>query len=121
MVASSVPLIDNCVITIVGPRGRGKSYLVNQLLESSWNDFDSVTIFCPSLDVNDDYWTPYLRNAKNVHFMSEFNAMDIDELFRRQYECKKLVVANKRTRVIEREPKECPRMLVILDDVIDSG
>lgn len=112
---------DNCVITICGPRGSGKSFLVNALLESPWNDFDMVVIFCPTLALNNDYYTKPILSSDKVHMVKDFDTSDLERLFREQEEVKEQVVAEKRGNIRTRVPTECPRMLVVMDDIIDSG
>lgn len=112
---------ENCVVSIIGPRGSGKSFLNKKLLTSEFNDFDTIIIFCPSLDVNDDYYGRELTQMENIYYVNDFNEDDLEAVFQDQYRCKKSVVANRRNKILQRQQLECPRLLVVMDDVIDSG
>lgn len=103
-------MLDNhFVMTICAPRNSGKTYFVRTLLESKMlSGFDYRIVFSPSLDLNHDY------DNVDVHRCSDVTTENIEQVFKDCVKAKK--IAND-------EPKEyrAPKVLIILDDCIDSG
>jgi hypothetical protein len=109
------------VMTISAPRGSGKSFLVKSLLRSGLDQhFKHVVVMNPSIDLNDDY-KEYLNNDRYT-LIPNFSEEDIDDLFTKQSDCMRRVRRRERDPLQKHLPKlSCPRTLLILDDVIDSG
>lgn len=120
------PFKENCVITVTGPRGSGKSFLTSHLLENKefTHDFDVIVIMSPSLDVNDDYHTKILERLKErgiLYYVVDVTMDKIEDLFDDMYKAKKLALSLKRRRIKDPQRTHCPKMLIVLDDIIDSG
>jgi len=108
-------LVENFVITMVAPRRKGKSYLIKHMLKNGlMDDFDRIKIFARSSDSNSDY--DEFRDEKDVEIYADFTQQDIEDIFLEQEKCTKSV-----KRSLDSSEWECPRTLLILDDVIDSG
>lgn len=117
------PFKDNFMMSITGPRGSGKSYLVTHLVETkAFNSrFDYIVFYSPSLDVNNDYYTPKLKKNPRVHYVADVTQESINEAFERMYECKRESLLEERSGMNQDDPLVCPKMLVVMDDIIDSG
>jgi hypothetical protein len=98
---------------IVGPRGRGKSLLIrnlllrNDMLKKVFKKPNYIIIISPSLQ-NGDY--DELEEGKNVYKIENYNHAMIDNLIQVQ---KNIIKENGRNK--------CPEILLVLDDVLDSG
>lgn len=130
----------HCVIFTAGSRGSGKSYLTGHILETPefYDQFDYIVIMCPSLPVNDDYWTPKLKNSSKVFYIHKVDEATIDDIFNQMWTTKATIVQEERTREMRQadpekyardrihmdashEDERPPELLLILDDIIDSG
>lgn len=134
--------VDHPVVTIVAPRRSGKSHLMKMILRTSFEDiYDHIILMCPSLSLNEDY-DEFIDNSKYT-FIDTVDAGIIDELFEKQSDCRKQVLKAQRAKKDKKKKKKdilfenheiemplhrdkeaeyvCPRTLVILDDVVDSG
>lgn len=120
------PFKENCVMTITGPRGSGKSYLTAHLLEKPEfiKKFDLVVIMSPSLDVNEDYHTVFLEKLKErkiLYYIVQVTSEKIEDVFDDMYKNMKEVRALKRRRIKDVQRSRCPSLLLVLDDIIDSN
>lgn len=127
-------LKEHFMMTLAAPRGSGKSFFVKQLLKSELIDrFDHIVIMCPSLDFNDDY--DDFRGLDKFRFISNVTSEIIEDLWNRQAKCKAMIRRKRRDKKKKNanDPQfsefesedpdiiECPHVLLILDDIIDSG
>lgn len=101
-------------ICIVGPRGRGKSELVRNLLMRDemfkkvfLNKHNHVIVISQSLDVDGTYDQ---INGDNVHKTSTYDPQLIWDVMEAQ---KNIITTHKK--------KKCPEVLFVLDDILDSG
>lgn len=117
------PFKPHAVITCIGPRGSGKSYMNEHIIMNRefFNRFDRIYILSPTLDVNDDYHNAFLENSDKVYYESEVTKGAIDDIFEQMYAAKKREMDTKRLHIKEKIPERCPELLLILDDIIDSG
>lgn len=98
---------------VVGPRNRGKSLLIQNLLERKdmlkevFKLPNYVIIISPNIDVNGDFDNV---KGKNVYKYDAYNPDLINHLISTQKE------------IIEKHGrKKCSEILIVLDDVLDSG
>jgi pyrimidine operon attenuation protein/uracil phosphoribosyltransferase len=101
-------------ICIVGPRGRGKSELVrnllmrNEMLKSVFlNKKNHVIIISQSLDVDGTYDQ---LEGPNIHKTNTYDAQIIHDVMDAQKEI-----------IMNTKKKRCPEILFVLDDILDSG
>jgi len=101
-------------ICIVGPRNRGKSELVRNLLMRDellkkvfMNKKNHVIIISQSLDVDGTYDE---LDGPNVHKSNVYDAQIIQDVMNAQ---KDIIMQNGK--------KKCPEVLFVLDDILDSG
>lgn len=98
---------------IVGPRNRGKSLLIRNLLlredllKKTFKKPNYIVIISPNIDVNGDFDEV---DGPNVYKYDHYNPAIVDHLMSSQAKIIK-----------EKGRKKCPEILVILDDVLDSG
>lgn len=126
------------VISIAAPTKSGKSYFVKKLLSSGLlKQFDKVHILCPSLTLNEDYEEFF--NHKKILLYPYPLQSDLEKIFNDQKELKEKMIAKRRAqtyntgKLYKKPPniqenifkkkyeRKCPKILVILDDCIDSG
>lgn len=105
-------------MVLAAPRKSGKSYFIKTFIHSKHAEtFEHIFIMCPSIDFNNDYWD--LEKDPRVQLINQVDIEVIDDLYRRQSDCKKIVI--QRQRDGDELPKVCPSTLLILDDCVDSG
>ena len=104
-------LTEHFFLTICAPRRSGKSFLIKHMLHKLLEDFDFIKIYCPSINFNDDY--DEFQDEKKVELVSNPTKSMISKVIDEHEACSKMVKKN--------EDMECPRTLIILDDMIDSG
>lgn len=98
---------------IVGPRNRGKSLLIRNLLlrkdllQKTFKKPNYVIIISPNVDINGDFDEVH---GPNVFKYDTYDPEMIENLMDRQKQ-----IINRHGR------KRCPEILLILDDVLDSG
>lgn len=98
---------------IVGPRQRGKSVLIRNLLlrkdmmKNTFKNPNYIIIISPNIDVNGDYDEV---EGKHVYKYESYDPNLIDFLIEEQ---KNIIKQCGR--------KRCPEILLVLDDVLDSG
>ena len=106
------------MLGMAAPRGSGKSYFARLLLRELFNDcFDYFIIICPSLDVNCDY--DEFRDDTRYVFYANITEHDLEKIFDHLYSIKSSMIQNQRSR--QPETKRAPRVLILFDDVIDTG
>jgi hypothetical protein len=125
-------LVDNFVMTLVAPRRSGKSWFIKSMLKQPefLERFDHIVIMCPSLKYNDDYAEFMDRDDELFTFIGDPTKAILEDLFNQQCDAKERVRAQERmlnkkksgpSALPEDDLLECPKTLVILDDMIDSG
>lgn len=103
---------DPFIMTIIAPRGSGKSFLTRTILQNGLIDnFDHIHILCPSLKFNKDYED--FKSHDKFKFHPDPSREVVEELF---YEHSKLKESLKYDDVYD-----CPDSLIIFDDCIDSN
>lgn len=130
---------ESFVFTIAAPRGSGKSHLVKESLKAGLlKKFDKIHIMSPSLSFNDDYEEFF--NDKRVYLHMTPSQDDIRKIVEEQAHLVRDDVMKRRSKTFEtgklyrkaeninsdvfkeiKKPKKPPRILIILDDCIDSG
>lgn len=118
------PLVDHAMIVAYGPRRAGKSYLFQTLLSHKpyMDQFDYISILSPSFEFNDDYYIPALVDDDRVHFLPQVDEDLINKIFESQAKCMRTVTDMRRSKVDQGDHNyTCPKHLMILDDIIDSG
>ena len=104
---------------VVGaPTDSGKSYLLIMLLRRIFVDmFDTIYILSGSIHLNTDF--DEFENVNNVILISHPTTQDLDNIIDEQELCKQeTLLKNKQA---GRTKFRCPRILVYLDDILDSG
>jgi len=101
-------LVDNFMLSIVGPRNRGKSFLVKQMityfLKNNKFKEKHIIIINPSIEINDDYM--FLTQAIKI---SETKKQYILDILNEQIDNIKMY-----------GKKKTPKILLILDDCANS-
>lgn len=99
-------------MAFIGPSRSGKSNVIkNLLLNKKYyaKAFEYIFIFCPSIDLNDDF--DDIKSSKKIK-VEKFNTFDqniIEEIFEQQVDLIK-----------EHGKKKAPDILLIFDDVFDN-
>ena len=106
---------QNFVMTIVAPRGSGKSFLTRLWLHEYNHMYDHIFILCPSIKFNDDYMD--FKDMTHVHLM-EPSIVELHNIIDAQQELKKIEKLHERQ---GGHPVQCPKTLVVMDDCIDSN
>ena len=126
-------LVDNFVMILAAPRRSGKSYFIKTLLTqpSFIERFEHIVIMCPSLKFNDDYGDFMERDDELFTFIGDPTRAILEDLFNKQCSVKERVRGQERMmkrrnkagsyHLVIEELMECPKTLLILDDMIDSG
>lgn len=103
------------------PRRSGKSYLTRAIIRREYKFHEKIIVVCPSLRFNTDYDEFKSPEWCKVHFVSDPTA-DIITAIVEQSERVQAIV---RDHNAEREPDDevwyTPRVLLVLDDCIDSA
>ncbi len=106
------------MLGMAAPRGSGKSYFARLLLRELFNNsFDYFIIICPSLDVNCDY--DEFRDDTRFVFYANITEHELEKIFEHLYGIKANMIQNRRAH--QPEKKRAPRVLILFDDVIDTG
>jgi hypothetical protein len=120
------PFVDHFYLTLNAQRRSGKSYFIRKYIEKCHKKFDQIYLFNYSVQFDLEY-RQALEKLPNVKVFSEFSIKDLEELFTKQEKCKSETI--KKNEILQKEDKynatrhyyRCPNILVVLDDVIDSG
>lgn len=105
------------VLTIIGPRGSGKSHLLKRALQSGLEkQYDHTIVVSRSLDYNSDY--DEFRGRDGYTLDSSPKASNLTKLIQQCEKAKKESEASRRRRRDDRI--YCPDVLLILDDCIDT-
>lgn len=103
---------SNFVWTIIAPRRSGKSFLIELCLESGMADlFDDIYILNPSMRFNQQYRK--LQKYDQVHLIMEPDIDFVDNLI---HEAERVKAETNGS-----QDFDSPKILLILDDLIDSG
>lgn len=109
------------VVSISASRGSGKSTLIRDLLKNVYyKTFDYIVILSPSLDVNHDYTdinNDYVKHPVKKEKEYIIKLSDVS----RFKEAIQEILTSQRDIIKEKGKKNTPKVLIIADDVIDSG
>lgn len=109
---------EHFTFTMGSARRSGKTFLVKHMLKSGLDkNYDFVIIMSPSVNLTHDF-DEFVHNEK-YYLWDEKNRSDLDSLIRRQIKVKKDVVLHQRAD--KKYPKRAPRLLLFIDDCIDSN
>jgi GTPase SAR1 family protein len=98
-----------CVCSFVGNRKSGKTYLMNQLLSAEYcNKFNYIVILNPSISLQND-WDWLTENYNGVYCFEKNFVSVVNE-----------ITESLKTIIKLCGKKECPQVLLILDDCIDT-
>jgi hypothetical protein len=105
-------MASNFVWTIIAPRRSGKSFLIELCLESGMADlFDQIYILNPSMRFNQQYRG--LNKFEHVHLIMEPDIAFVENLI---HETERVKAETNGSLDFD-----SPKILLILDDLIDSG
>lgn len=105
-------------MTMCAPRKTGKSFFIKTMLNNGLREaFDLIIIACPSLSFNDDY--DEFRDKPKMKFMANPSIEAIDDVFIQLEKAQKKCMEHKRAH--SKTQFNCPKVLIILDDCIDSN
>lgn len=113
-------LPKNAMVCISAPRGSGKSVLLSNWLKMELHKrYDLVLVMSSSINLNEDYED--IRDKENVVFSDRLSEKALNGIFERQEAIMKMYRKDVRRKGVEQVDYEPQRILIVLDDVIDSG